>query len=148
MGIEEENQKLYNEQISDELDSSEFDEDYNATSTDLNYDKWIREPSSAKFFEYLNKDIAGANLDMWEKAHIDTLYIYLKHLKALDSNKIDTKEAQLRTIEKIMQKVVTSTGKEGFMQKIRVSKFISRTGEYYDKKEKSGFVPYRRRGNN
>jgi len=145
--MNEEDSEIYAQQLSDDLDGAEFEDDYQITKSELNYDKWIREPSSKGIFEYLNKDIAGANLDSWEIAHINALYIYLKNLKALHNNGINTAEAQIRTIEKIMQKAVTSTGKEGFMQKIRVTKNIHRTGEYIneDKKAKAQFLPNMKR---
>lgn len=148
--MNEEDERVYAEQFSDELDNVQADGSYNTTENDLHYDMWIRQPQTMtdKELDYLNKDVAGANLDLWDIAHLKVLYIYLKNLKALHDNGIDTEEAQERTKEKIAQLVITSTGKDGFMQKIRVTKNIHRTGEYTtieDKKSPVQFFSRRKR---
>lgn len=138
--MNEETEMLYNQQIDDDIDGQEAGNEYGVTQNELQYDMWVRQPQA--FFDYLNKDVAGANLDLWELAQLKALYIYLKNLKALHDNGINTKEAQIRTIEKIMQIVVTSTGKDGFMQKIRVTKNINRTGEYTSIEDKKNPVQF------
>lgn len=149
--MNEEDERLYSEQIAEELDkqdleSTEANDNYGATTNELNYDMWVRKPSGN--IDYLNKDVAGAYLDNWEIAHLRVLYVYLKHLKSLKENDIDTDNAQKRIKEKIAQLTVTSTGKEGFLQKIRVTKNIHRTGEYTTIEDKKSPVQFfsRRRG--
>ncbi len=138
--MNEEDEQLYNEQITDELDGQAVDGSYNVTNNELQYDMWVRQPQSEE--EYLNKDVSGANLDLWEVAKLNALYIYLKHLKALSNNGINTSDAEIRTKEKISQLVITSTGKDGFMQKIRVTKNIHRTGEYTSYEDKKNPVNF------
>ena len=143
--MNEEDEQIYGEQFSDELDTAEAGEGYGVTNNELQYDMWVRQPTAD--IDYLNKDIAGANLDIWEVAQLRVLYIYLKNLIALFENGTDTSEAMVRTKEKIAQLVITSTGKDGFMQKIRVTKNIHRTGEYHNIEDKKSPVQFFSRRN-
>lgn len=150
--MNEENEIIYNEQFSDGLDEEELNSarpsgDFTITSNELGYDMWVRQPQSE--IDYLNKDLAGANLDTWEINKLNALFVYLKNLKALGKNNINTDEAQERTKEKISQTTVTSTGKDGFMQKIRVTRNIHRTGEYTTIEDKKSPVQFfSRKGRN